>query len=95
MATCQITQFQDAQNDNQIQVAGAYNGIENVTYTTATSSAAMNADTRLVRIIADATVYLDFTGAAATANSLRLPANTVEYFGVMPGQTISCYDGSS
>ena len=88
MATCQIVQFQDAQNDNQIQVAGAYNGIENVTYTTATSSAAMNADT-------DATVYLDFTGAAATANSLRLPANTVEYFGVMPGQTISCYDGSS
>ena len=82
MATCQIVQFQDAQNDNQIQVAGAYNGIENVTYTTATSSAAMNADTRLVRIIADATVY-------------RLPANTVEYFGVMPGQTISCYDGSS
>ena len=70
MATCQIVQFQDAQNDNQIQVAGAYNGIENVTYTTATSSAAMNADT-------------------------RLPANTVEYFGVMPGQTISCYDGSS
>jgi hypothetical protein len=90
MATCQIVQFQDAQNDNQIQVAGAYNGIA-----TATSSAAMNADTRLVRIIADATVYLDFTGAAATANSLRLPANTVEYFGVMPGQTISCYDGSS
>jgi hypothetical protein len=38
MATCQIVQFQDAQNDNQIQVAGAYNGIENVTYTTATSS---------------------------------------------------------
>jgi hypothetical protein len=96
MATCEIAQFQDAQNDNQIQVAGAYNGIEKVTYTTATSSAAMNADTRLVRIIADATVYLNFTGAAATvANGIRLPANTVEYFGVMPGQTISCYDGSS
>ncbi len=95
MATCQITEFQDAQNDNQIQVAKTFNGIQNVTYTTATSSSAMKEGTKMVRIIADATVYLDFTGAAATANSMKLPANTIEYFGVEKGQTISCYDGSS
>lgn len=95
MATCQIAQFQDAQNDNQLQVAKTFNGIENVTYTTAVASAAMADQTKMVRIIADADVYLDFTGATATASSLKLPANAVEYFGVEKGQTISCYDGSS
>lgn len=95
MATCQITEFQEAQNDNQMQAAKTINTVQNVTYTTATNSTAMLEGTKLVRIIADATVYLDFNGAAATANSLRLPANTVEYFGVEKGQVISCYDGSS
>jgi len=95
MATCQIVEFQDAQNDNQIQVAKTINGVQNVTYTTATDSAAMSDNTKFVRIIADADVYLDFSGSAATASSLKLPANTIEYFGVEKGQVISCYDGSS
>ena len=95
MATCQITEFQGAQSDNQMQVAKSQNAVQNVTYTTASNSSAMSEDTKLVRIIADADVYLDFNGNAATVSSLKLPADTVEYFGVEKGQVISCYDGSS
>lgn len=95
MATCQIIEFQGAQSDNQIPVAKTHNAVQNVTYTAAANSAAMTEGTKLVRIIADAAVYLDFNGNTATANSLRLPADTVEYFGVEKGQVISCYDGSS
>lgn len=95
MASCQIAEFLEAQNDGQMQVAKGVNEVQNVTYTSATNSAAMKKGTKLVRIIADADVYLDFNGSAATANSIKLPANTVEYFGVEKGQVISCYDGST
>ena len=95
MATCQIVEFQEAQNDNQIQVAKGPNAVQNVTYTTATNSAAMSKETKFVRVIATADVYIDFSGSAATASSLKLPANTIEYYGVEQGQILSCYDGSS
>ena len=95
MATCQIVEFQEAQSDNQIPVAKGPNAVQNVTYTTATNSSAMSEGTKLIRVLADADVYLDFNGSAATASSLKLPANTVEYFGIEKGQVISCYDGSS
>lgn len=96
MATLEIAQFQDAQNDNQIQVAKTFNGIEKLTYTTNAASAAMNEGTKMVRLISDAAVYLNFNGVAATvANGIRLPADTVEYFGIEKGQTINAYDGSS
>lgn len=95
MAKCQIAEFQDAQADNQIQAAKTMNGVQNITYSSAANSAAMAEGTKLVRIIADATVYLDFGGVTATVNSIRLPANVIEYYGVEKGQVISCYDGSS
>ena len=95
MATCQIAEFIEAQSDNQIPVAKGPNAVQNVTYTSATNSAAMSEGTKLIRVIADADVYLDFNGNDATANSIKLPADTVEYFGVEKGQIISCYDGSS
>ena len=65
-------------------------------YTTSTASAAFDEATRLVRIIADADVYLEF-GAAPTAlaTAIRVPANTVEYFEVNAGDKVACYDGSS
>lgn len=84
-----------AQNDNQIQAGKSINAVQNVTYTTATNSAAMTENTKVVRILSDADVYLDFNGNAATANSMKLLADTVEYFGVEKGQVISCYDGAS
>jgi hypothetical protein len=67
-----------------------------VTYTTSTASAAFASSTNLIRVIADADVYLAFGAApTATATAIRVPANTVEYFGVHAGQKVACYDGSS
>ena len=67
-----------------------------VTFTTSTASAAFGSATNLIRVIADADVYLAFGAApTATATAIRVPANTVEYFCVHPGQKVACYDGSS
>ena len=65
-------------------------------YTTSTASAAFAADTNIVRIISDADVFLEF-GAAPTAlaTAIKLPANTVEYFAVNPGDKVAAYDGTS
>ncbi len=95
MATLQIVEFGEAQNDNQIQVAKGPLATQNVTFTTAASSSAFQEGTKLIRVIATATAYIDLNGTTATANSMKLPANTIEYFGVEKGQTISVYDGSS
>ena len=65
-----------------------------VTFTTSTTSAAFGAKTNLIRVIADADVYLAFGAApTATANSLRVPANSAEYFAVRPTEKVACYDG--
>ena len=67
-----------------------------VTFTTSTASAAFNEATRLIRVIADADVFLAFGLApTATATAIKVPANTVEYFEVDPGHKVACYDGSS
>ncbi len=67
-----------------------------VTYTTSVQSVAFADDTNVIRVIADADVYLAF-GASPTAdaNSIRVPADTVEYFAVQPGEEVACYDGTS
>ena len=65
-----------------------------VSYTTAAYSAALDAESNFIRVIADADVHVAF-GAVATASDLRIPANTVEYFAVAGGEQVSCYDGSS
>ena len=96
MATLEIAQFQSAQKDDNIQVAKTLNGMEKLTYTANAASEAMNAETKMVRLISDAAVYLTFNGAAATvANGIRLPADTIEYFGVEKGQVINAYDGTT
>ncbi len=67
-----------------------------VTYATAVSSTAFAEHTNLIRVIADADVYLLFgANPTADAGDIRVPADTVEYFGVQPGEKVSCYDGSS
>ena len=70
-----------------------------VTYTTATT-VTLDANTRLVRLKADAKAHLEWDGGAAVANDPDIEANTVEYFGAAPGvdqaaRTFSVYDGSS
>ena len=67
-----------------------------VTYTTSTQSTAFGDDTNMIRVIADADVYLDFgANPTATATAIRVPADSVEYFAVRPGEKVACYDGSS
>ena len=67
-----------------------------IPFTSATSSAAFNDSTRLVRVASDTQCYIVFGAApTATANSMLFPSHGVEYFGVNPGDKISVYDGTT
>jgi hypothetical protein len=67
-----------------------------VTFTTTTASAAFNANTKFVRIVCAADSYLVFAAAPTSAvTDMLLPADTVGFFAVKPGQKVSAYDGSS
>lgn len=69
---------------------------QSVTYTTATQSSAFDGSSSFIRIIADADAFIAFgTNPTADADSLFLPANVAEYFGIEPGDKVSVYDGSS
>lgn len=61
-----------------------------VTFTTTTQSAALNAATRFVRIIADADCHIA-VGAdpTATTSGMKLISGQAEYFGVTPGHKIA------
>ena len=67
---------------------------QKVTYSTATASSAFTSGVNFIRVVSDADCWLAF-GATSTANTLYLPAGTVEYFGVRDGGYVSAYDGSS
>lgn len=99
MATAHITEYQELAADGQGNIiqAGKEPAIttQAVTFTTATNSSALDGKTKLIRVIADADAHITFDGTTATANSMRLEANTAEYFGVEPGATLSIYDGTS
>lgn len=99
MATCLITEFSTSQADDQgrnIPVGKSVLTTQSVTYTTSTQSAAFQDGAKFVRVIADADVYLVFgANPTATATAIKLPADTVEYFGVEQGAKLACYDGSS
>jgi len=97
MATLWISEYQDMGNaGGGIAQLAKEPGVtsQTVTYTTATASTAFNGDTRFIRVIADAAVYLNFAGTA-TAASLYIPSGQVEYFAVNAGSTVSAYDGTS
>ena len=69
---------------------------QKITFTTTTASAGFSATAFVVRLISDVDVWLSFGATpTATATSLYLPGNTVEYFGVVPGQKVAAYDGFS
>lgn len=55
-----------------------------------TQSAAFGSNTRLVRLHTDAACRVAFgENPTATANSMRLAANSTEFFGVIPGQKVA------
>ena len=61
-----------------------------VTFTTSTQSAALNADARYVRVIADANCHIQVgSNPTATTSHLRLIADMPEYFAVTPGHKIA------
>ncbi len=59
----------------------------------AASSAAFAASTRYVRVVSDSDCSLLFGASpqTAAATNAYLPAKTIEYFGVVPGQIVSVH----
>lgn len=100
MATLNVVEFESLAEDakgNLIPVGkGPFLASSNVTFTTSTASSAFNARTKFVRLIADADAYVVFgSSPTATATSMRIEANVAEYFGVIAGQAVAAYDGTS
>jgi len=62
---------------------------------TSAQSAALNAQTKFVRITSDGVAQIAFgANPTATTNSLRMGAGTVEYFGVVGGSKIAAILGA-
>lgn len=61
-----------------------------VAFAASTQSVAINAGANFVRVVADANCHIE-AGAnpTATTDSLRLTADSVEYFAVTPGHKIA------
>ncbi len=69
---------------------------QQVTYTTATSSAAFNASTTYIRLAPDATCFVLFGSApTALATSQKLFGGQEYYRKVLAGDKVSIYDGTS
>jgi hypothetical protein len=99
MATAYIREYADiARTFARTVQAGAEPAITDQTITTSGTSApsnAFNANTRVIAISTPAAqAVCCLFGAAPTAltTSLRLPANSVFYFGVNPGQKVALID---
>lgn len=66
-----------------------------VTFTTTTASAAFGSGTSFIAIIASAAFhYVVATAPTATTNALKVPADTLIYLGVKPGQKIAAVTAS-
>ena len=53
------------------------------------TSAAFNASTKFIRVICEVQCAVRADGTAAAVTDLLIPAYTAEYFGVLPGSTLS------
>jgi len=101
MATAFIREWRDTyrpsgSNDVPIVAEPAVT-TQTVTYTTTTASAVFNADSRIIRVFADAAFHYE-VGAAptATASSMKHPAGVNLEFAVAgPLMKIAIYDGTS
>jgi len=93
MSEALITEGVPGQYGAQVMKPGA---TQSVTYAASVASAAFDDATRLVRIIADADVFVAFGAApTATATAIKIPAGAVEYFEVDAGFKVACYDGTT
>lgn len=63
---------------------------QTVTFTTTTQSNAFGATTRFIRVHTDAICSIAIgSNPTATTSTMRLPADTIEYFGVSAGDKIA------
>jgi hypothetical protein len=84
---------QHDKNDEEQEPAVAN---QTVTFTTAVQSSAFNANTKFIRLIADAECHLLFgADPTATASHQMVPVDTEIWRMVVPGQKVSVYDGTS
>ena len=102
MATLYIREYkeQTIDGDGHVLPAGYEDGNctgQTVSYTTSTQSSAFATNTTFIRVVADASAYLDFGSnpTATTGDGVYLPADTVEYFRVNSGDKVAAYDGTS
>lgn len=102
MATLNITEYKELATDVRGRLIQAgdepHTRSHNVTFTTASNSDTLKKSTRFVRLIANADAYIEFGATpTAVAGSMRIEANTAEYFGVSQVKElkISVYDGTS
>lgn len=102
MANLYITEYSspnDFNKDGSLELAQEPATAEQkVSYTTATQSAAFNSATSVVRLIADADVWIAFgSNPTADATSQYVPANVEVWRRVVKGAShkVSAYDGTS
>jgi len=94
MSTMYIAEFQSIGKEVGIETQAAVVpplAVQNITFTgTAGQSAALNANTTLVRITVDGIASIRFStaGTAATTAYPRMAADTVEYFCVPQGSAL-------
>lgn len=55
----------------------------------AVSSSAFQPSTEMVQLSTDAVCSIRFGGGAATTSNARLPANTIIYYAIKPGDSVS------
>lgn len=90
-ATCYVTEFV-LTADAGVQVARQPALVEQTVSVSGTSaqSSAFGADTKLVRIHCDAIVSMTFgANPTATTGKMRAPADSIEYFQVVPGTKVA------
>lgn len=79
-----------------MQIAARNSTTQQLAYTSSTSSAssAFGSQTRQIRLVSTSACHYAI-GSSATTTDVFLPANTIEYITVTPGQTIAAIRASS
>jgi hypothetical protein len=104
MATAYVTEYEDAAmvflgNSGGTPVPTGKEPalvVQKITYTTTAGvSAAFNAKTRLIRVLISSTgrILVSTAGTSAATTDTPVIASSAEYFGVVPGDKISIWEG--
>lgn len=97
MAKLYLTEYGDAVAGGRISIAGepALKNQAPLAIGSETKSAVFGDSTKLIRVHVDAICSIAIGKTpTATTNSMRLAADTTEYFGVQPGDKLSVISNS-